>query len=91
MSTPDAPYTYAQTTLVRASPAQTLFTRKDTFPLWGQPKGFDLEMYLKRDEMMEKEEWSVGGGFVTWSVDGMDKRVEVLVCRVIFADETEGL
>jgi hypothetical protein len=33
----------------------------------------------------------VGGGFVTWSVDGMDKRVEVLVCRVIFADETEGL
>lgn len=90
MSTPDAPYTYAQTTLVRASPAQTLFTRKDTFPLWGQPKGFDLEMYLKRDEMMEKEEWSVGGGFVTWSVDGMDRRVEVLVCRVIFADGNVG-
>ena len=75
MSTSDAPYTYAQTTLVRASPAQTLFTRKDTFPLWGQPKGFELETYLKRDEVMEKEEWSVGGGFVTWSVDGIDKLV----------------
>jgi len=66
MSSPDAPYTYAQTTLVRASPAQTLFSRQDTFPLWGGPKGFDLETYLERDRVMEREEWSVDSGFVTW-------------------------
>lgn len=66
MSTSEAPYTYSQTTLVRASPAQTEFTRKDTFPLWGEPKGFDLEMYLKRDRVMEQEKWSVNGGFATW-------------------------
>ena len=66
MSTSDAPYTYAQTTLVRANPAQTEFTRQDTFPLWGEPKGFDLAMYLERDRVMEQEEWSVEGGFATW-------------------------
>jgi hypothetical protein len=54
------------TTIVRATPSQTRITRLDTFPQWGRPKGFDETMYLKRDEVMELEEWSLGDRFVTW-------------------------
>jgi hypothetical protein len=33
---------------------------------WGAPRGFTMEKYLERDEIMEKEEWGADHHLITW-------------------------
>lgn len=33
---------------------------------WGAPRGFTMEKYLERDEIMEKEEWGADNQLITW-------------------------
>jgi hypothetical protein len=62
MTTPTAPFTFDETTVVLANPAQRRRTREHTLAEWGAGKGFDLESYCRRDEVMAEET----GGYDTW-------------------------
>ena len=62
MNKPAAPFTFDETTVTLANPAQRRRIREHTFSEWGADKGFDIESYCRRDEVMAEKT----GGYDTW-------------------------
>ena len=55
---------FAGISLFSATPEQVLQSRRHMGTFWG--RGLTMDEFLLRDEIMDKEEHSVGGKLIVW-------------------------